>query len=123
VHWSEFNPASGAAVGGAAKTMSEHPTRDCLRRLVATACHDAKVIALVGLVVTALASCASPQASRSKVNLSGFPPAFRDGYSDGCQSAKGGAALKRDAARYGNDRQYAMGWRDGFDICRKRPSS
>jgi hypothetical protein len=57
------------------------------------------------------------------VNLNGFPPAFQDGYADGCQSAKTGAALKRDAARYANDRQYAMGWRDGFDICRKRPSS
>jgi hypothetical protein len=54
------------------------------------------------------------------VNLAGFPPAFRDGYADGCQSAKPFAAKHRDDARYARDTQYASGWRDGYDICRKR---
>jgi hypothetical protein len=56
-----------------------------------------------------------------KINLTGFPPAFRDGYTDGCQSARPGALKRRDETRFAQDTQYAMGWRDGNDICRKRP--
>lgn len=74
------------------------------------------------LVVVLVASCATPKPPPPKVNLNGFPPAFRDGYGDGCQSAKNTAAtLRRDEARFVNDAQYATGWRDGFDFCRKRP--
>jgi hypothetical protein len=52
------------------------------------------------------------------VNLSGYPVAFREGYSDGCASA--GGSLQRDEPRYKSDGQYALGWRDGYDICKKR---
>jgi hypothetical protein len=55
-------------------------------------------------------------AAGASVNLSGFPPEFRQGYADGCASAKG--ARVRDEARY-RDPRYASGWRDGFDICRR----
>jgi hypothetical protein len=76
------------------------------------------------LIVAAafLEACAAPKPPPPKVNLAGFPPAFRDGYADGCQSAKPYAAKHRDDARYARDTQYAAGWRDGYDICRKRPS-
>jgi hypothetical protein len=55
----------------------------------------------------------------ARVNLAGFPPAFRDGYSAGCDSAKR-RATRRDEARFKTDRQYANGWRDGFDACTRQ---
>ncbi len=67
-----------------------------------------------------LAGCASPAptAKHANVNLAGFPPAFKSGYADGCGSVAG--AMKKDAARFKADAQYAQGWRDGFDICKRR---
>jgi len=67
-----------------------------------------------------LAACAAPSGSGSvKINLNGYPPAFKEGYSDGCNSAAGG--LSRDRARFKSDLQYAQGWRDGYDICTRHP--
>jgi len=50
------------------------------------------------------------------VNLSGYPPAFRDGYADGCNAAKNRRGT-RDEARFKSDPQFAQGWQDGFGIC------
>jgi hypothetical protein len=72
--------------------------------------------------VAFVSACATSKPPPPKVNLAGFPPAFRDGYADGCQSAKPFAAKHRDDARYARDTQYASGWRDGYDICRKHPN-
>ena len=77
--------------------------------------------AAVALLVLAGCATAPPSSSSAKppaVNLSGFPPEFRDGYSDGCASVN--AARKRDEARFKSDAGYAQGWRDGYDICRRR---
>lgn len=67
----------------------------------------------------ALGACAQ-QATPAKpgINLSGFPPEFREGYSDGCNSARAVAGTKKDEARMKSDPQYAQGWRDGNDMCR-----
>jgi hypothetical protein len=92
---------------------------------------------ITGLVATALvAGCASeptttttppppapaqpraPTAASPGVNLSGYPPGFRVGYADGCSSVN--AAMKRDDARFKTDSDYAQGWRDGNDICKRR---
>lgn len=54
------------------------------------------------------------------MNLSGYPPEFRAGYMDGCESGKRAGARVRDEGRFKRDPQYASGWRDGFDICSKR---
>jgi hypothetical protein len=79
------------------------------------------------LLLLLLAACAtapstlpsrSPNAKPPAVNLSGFPPEFRAGYSDGCASVN--AARQRDEARFKTDTNYAQGWRDGYDICRRR---
>lgn len=75
------------------------------------------------LILIAAAGCATqPQppapAAAPAVNLSGYPPAFRQGYTDGCASVN--AARQRDEARYKSDANYAQGWRDGYDICRRR---
>ena len=60
------------------------------------------------------------QASRPAYNLAGYPPAVRDGYIDGCESAKGTRYGRKDAKRFAADAQYQMGWNDGFGICGKR---
>lgn len=75
------------------------------------------------LILIVAAGCATqPQppapAAAPAVNLSGYPPAFRQGYTDGCASVN--AARQRDEARYKSDANYAQGWRDGYDICRRR---
>ena len=44
---------------------------------------------------------------------------MRDGYIDGCESAKGSSLGRKDAKRFADDAQYAMGWNDGHSICRK----
>ena len=60
------------------------------------------------------------QAARPAYNLAGYPPAVRDGYIDGCESAKGTSYGRKDAGRMSSDPQYSMGWNDGFSICQKK---
>lgn len=71
------------------------------------------------LVLAILAACATNRpAQHANINLSGFPPGFKDGYADGCASVRG--SMNRDGARFKSDPQYAQGWRDGLSICRRR---
>lgn len=44
------------------------------------------------------------------VNLTGFPPAYKQGYVDACGSAK-------SSKRFKVDKQYSQGWRDGAAFC------
>ena len=60
------------------------------------------------------------KAARPTYNLTGYPPAVRDGYIDGCESAKKSEYAKKDARRIAADPQYSMGWNDGFSICNKK---
>ena len=60
------------------------------------------------------------KASRPTYNLTGYPPAVREGYVDGCESAKQSDYARKDAARFAGDAQYSMGWNDGFAICGKK---
>ena len=57
------------------------------------------------------------QAARPAYNLAGYPPAVRDGYIDGCETAKGSRYGRKDAGRFSGDPQYQMGWNDGYGIC------
>ncbi|HET9748401.1 MAG TPA: hypothetical protein VFS06_03775 [Casimicrobiaceae bacterium] len=52
------------------------------------------------------------------VNLSGFPLPYRQGYADGCASAKG--AERKDGNRFAADPNYRTGWMDGVALCRKK---
>ena len=65
----------------------------------------------------AAAQARRQQASRPTYNLTGYPPAVRDGYIDGCESAKKTQYARKDAARMKGDAQYEMGWNDGYSIC------
>ena len=58
------------------------------------------------------------QASRPTYNLTGYPPAVREGYIDGCESAKNTSLARKDARRMAADAQYSMGWNDGFSLCK-----
>ncbi len=53
-----------------------------------------------------------------KINLSGFPLEYRQGYADGCASATG--AERKDATRFAGDGNYRTGWQDGIALCRKK---
>jgi hypothetical protein len=74
---------------------------------------------LLLLVAAMLYACAA-QEKEPNVNLGGYPPEFRAGYLDGCESAKSTAGQKKDLQRFKREPQYATGWRDGFDICSKQ---
>lgn len=58
-----------------------------------------------------------PPSTRPTYNLGGYPPATKEGYIDGCETAKKTRYGYKDAQRYLNDAQYRMGWDDGFAIC------
>jgi hypothetical protein len=60
------------------------------------------------------------QAARPTYNLTGYPPAVREGYIDGCESAKKTSYARKDAKRMAGDPQYSMGWNDGFSICKPK---
>jgi len=59
-------------------------------------------------------------APRPTYNLTGYPPAVRDGYIDGCETAKHSSYGRKDVKRMADDAQYSMGWNDGFSICQKK---
>jgi hypothetical protein len=60
------------------------------------------------------------KAPRPAYNLSGYPAAARDGYIDGCETARKSSYGRKDAGRFSSDAQYRMGWNDGFSICSRR---
>lgn len=67
-------------------------------------------------VLVVVAACAPAPQKEPNVNLGGYPPAFRDGYLDGCNTARRGKSV-RDESRFKSDPMYTAGWRDGHDIC------
>ena len=60
------------------------------------------------------------RAPRPAYNLSGYPPAARDGYIDGCESAKKSGYGGKDEKRFAADAQYHTGWNDGFSLCSRK---
>src|SRR5258706_5756321 len=60
------------------------------------------------------------KAARPAYNLTGYPPAVRDGYIDGCESATKTSFARKDARRMADDAQYSMGWNDGFSLCKPK---
>jgi hypothetical protein len=94
-------------------------------RARAATCTIACALVVAGCATGPIAPSAAPQAAPlprnaepppPAVNLSGFPLPYRQGYADGCASAKG--AERKDADRFGADPNYRTGWMDGIALCR-----
>ncbi len=84
-------------------------------------------LAAAGLATAVLAAgCASdenlrpgaqnPSTVASSVNLSGFPPEFRRGFTDGCTAVRASESAQRPKG----EAQYVAGWQDGFDYCKPK---
>jgi hypothetical protein len=52
------------------------------------------------------------------VNLSGYSPAFKEGFGDGCKTARDRST--KNERRYAENGQYRRGWDDGRAICGRR---
>lgn len=71
------------------------------------------------LLIT-LAACAAPEPPPAqKMNLGGYSTQFKDGYNDGCGSARS-STRERNESRYRKDTDYMMGWNDGYSVCSRR---
>ena len=64
-----------------------------------------------------------PPSTRPTYNLSGYPAAMKDGYIDGCETAKDTSYGKKNESRYATEGQYRMGWDDGFDMCQDKAAN
>lgn len=77
-----------------------------------------KKLCILVAAITLVCACTA-QKKEPNVNLAGYPPEFRAGYLDGCESARRDT-IRKDEQRFKREPQYASGWRDGFDICKKQ---
>jgi len=76
-------------------------------------------LVLAAAAVALVPGCAGLDPPRREVNLAGYSAEFKQGYADGCGSAR--ALLPRkDQARYRDNVDYMMGWNDGYSICGRR---
>lgn len=78
------------------------------------------LLAAVGMLI--LTGCAT---ERETMIQQGYPPAYADGYADGCHSGKaaGGDMFEhftKNINRFSRDPQYAQGWNDGFKQCKAK---
>jgi hypothetical protein len=69
-------------------------------------------------VTTAPPPTPAPSRPLPNINLSGYPPAFKEGFRDGCDSFRGN--YRRDNSRFGKNNDYTIGWQDGFSICQRQ---
>jgi hypothetical protein len=76
-------------------------------------------VAVLFAAAVLLSACGMRTREQAPVNLAGFPPGYRDGYADGCHSATH-LLERQDHKRFAQDRQYAAGWKDGLDVCRRK---
>jgi len=58
----------------------------------------------------------SPPTVTDAINLSGYPPEFRDGFRAGCAVARSGSGTRPKG-----DGPFAVGWNDGFSYCKPKP--
>jgi hypothetical protein len=96
----------------------------CATAPVGTATQPATPAAPPAPAVSAPAQPSAPPLPRNveppapKMNLSGFPLPYRQGYADGCASATG--AERKDATRFSSDMNYRTGWTDGRGLCKPK---
>ncbi|MCO6059524.1 hypothetical protein NG726_22995 [Pseudomonas sp. MOB-449] len=80
---------------------------------------------LAALCASLLAGCES---THDHLLAQGYPPAFADGFADGCNSGRQAAGVisgefRKDVPRYLKDANYAEGWSDGFRQCQAQVQS
>jgi hypothetical protein len=84
-------------------------------------------IAVLLFLAVVLEGCASnslrvgadnPAQVTKSINLSGFPPEYKRGFTAGCDDARN--ASGRAAQRPKGDASFAQGWQDGLDYCSPR---
>ncbi|MET1078589.1 MAG: hypothetical protein ABWY06_11290 [Pseudomonas sp.] len=80
----------------------------------------ARYPAVLSLVLTSLLS--GCQSTRETLLGQGYPPAFAEGFQDGCQSGQQAAGAisggyRKNVPLYLSSAQYAEGWGDGFQQC------
>ena len=73
---------------------------------------------LVSIGVLLVGCTAAPEPKSPRVNQSGYSESFKQGYSEGCESA-GTRSQRRNEGRYKTEADYMMGWNDGYSACRK----
>ena len=52
-----------------------------------------------------------------RIILLGTDLPFKDGYIDGCETAKRSAYGLKDEKRFAEESQYRNGWKDGYNLC------
>ncbi|AXO89898.1 hypothetical protein DZC75_18495 [Pseudomonas parafulva] len=68
------------------------------------------------------------QSTHEQMLHQGYPPAYADGFQDGCGSGRQAAGLmvgdfRKNVPRYLHERQYETGWDDGFRQCNAMQNS
>lgn len=81
------------------------------------------VIAVLAVGCGTTANTRVPIETRVQERFPDRPPAYRDGYVDGCKTGiaktkNSGTAETRDLTRFQSDQIYASGWYDGIEACR-----
>lgn len=76
-------------------------------------------------VALLLAGC---ETTHQQMVQQGYPPAFADGFDDGCSSGRQAAGLmvgefRKNVPRYLHEAQYETGWDDGFRQCHAMQSN
>jgi DNA-binding transcriptional regulator of glucitol operon len=79
---------------------------------------------LLILLVTLLAACQSKNLREAQ----GQPPAYQDGYHQGCDSGYVAAGndsyqFRKDVKRFAQENYYQQGWTDGYNSCKSKYES
>ena len=81
----------------------------------------------LGVVLGVLLTLTGCQSTEQQLLGQGHPPAFVDGFSQGCGSGRRAAGeageFHKDVPRYLQDAEYESGWDDGFRQCQAQASS
>ena len=83
-----------------------------------------KIIA-IALALSLVSGCADMIADAARNEVVGQPPAYQDGYADGCNSGNSAAGhpytqFVKDVRRATPNSLYGQGWQDGFAVCKAR---
>ena len=74
----------------------------------------ALTVLITGCAATerSVAPASRQSAPAIRYNLTGYSPAFKQGYADACASPR-----RRSEQRFKSDADYKMGWNDGNFLC------